>query len=125
MSAFKENDLKERLSTAADAKRAMLERFRAKPAADDPAVIEREEARKALAAARETRVAERKTAKEAEAARLAAEQAEREAQAARQAADAAVREVTLKAEQEERDAALEAERKAARDARYAARKKRK
>jgi len=125
MSAFKENDLKERLNTAAEAKRAMLERFRAKPAADDPAVIEREEARKALAAARETRVAERKTAKEAEAARLAAEQAEREAQAARQAADAAVREVTLKAEQEERDAALEAERKAARDARYAARKKRK
>jgi Family of unknown function (DUF6481) len=125
MSAFKENDLKERLSTAADAKRAMLERFRAKPAADDPAVIEREEARKALAAARDARAAERKTAKEAEAARLAAEQTEREAEAARQADDAAVREATLKAEHEEREAALEAERKAARDARYAARKKRK
>ena len=125
MSAFKENDLKERLNTAAEAKRAMLERFRAKPAADDPAVIEREEARKALAAARETRVAERKTAKEAEAARLAAEQAEREADATRQAAEAAVREAALKAEEEEREAALEIERKAARDARYAARKNRK
>lgn len=125
MSAFKENDLKERLNTAAEAKRAMLERFRAKPAADDPAVIEREEARKALAAARELRAAERKAAKEAETTRLAAEQAEREAEAARQAAEAAVREAALKAEHEEREAALEIERKAARDARYAARKKRK
>ena len=44
---MKTDDLSERLSTAAAAKRAMLERFRNRPAADDPAVIAREEARRA------------------------------------------------------------------------------
>ena len=109
MTAYKDKDFGERLSAAAAARKATLERFRAKPGPDDPAVAERRAARQALVVAREARVAEREAARKAEAAREAA----REAEAARQAA-----------EQTDRDAALEAERKAARDARYAARKAR-
>jgi hypothetical protein len=109
LAAYKDKSFSERLSTAADAKRTALERFRAKPGPDDPAVAERRAARQAIAIAREARAAERREALAAEAAAKAA----REAETAR-----------LAAEQTERDAALEAERKAARDARYAARKAR-
>ena len=42
MSLFKEKSFADRLSTSTEAKRAMLERFRAKqPKLDDPAVQER------------------------------------------------------------------------------------
>ena len=104
----------DRLSAAAAAKQALLERFRSRPTAGDPAWIEQQAALKAIADARDARAAERKAAKEAEAARLAAEEAERRAQAQAAAAEA-----------RKRAAADEAERKAARDARYAARKARK
>jgi hypothetical protein len=117
MSNFKEQSFGERMNTAADAKKAMLEKFRARPGVDDPAVLERQAARQAVSLAREARSIERKAAREADAARQAAEQAAREADAARLTAE-------LQAEQVARDAALEAERKAARDARYAARKAR-
>jgi hypothetical protein len=116
MSDYKDADFKERLSAAAQAKRAMLERFRAK--ADDPAALEREAARRAVSEAREQRHAERKAAREAEA-------AQKKADAERHAAETAEREAREKAEKEARELSLEAERKAARDARYAARKKRK
>ena len=109
MTAYKDKDFGERLSTAAAARKATLEKFRAKPGPDDPAVAERRAARQALVVAREARLAEREAARKAEKAREAA----REEEAARQAA-----------EQTDRDVALEAERKAARDARYAARKAR-
>jgi hypothetical protein len=104
----------DRLSAAAAAKQALLERFRARPSADDPAEIARQEALKAVSDARDARAAERKAAKEAEAARVAAEQAARRAQDQAAAAEAKAR-----------AAADEAGRKAARDARYAARKARK
>ena len=104
----------DRLSAAAAAKQALLERFRARPSPDDPAEIARQAALKAISDARDVRIAERKAAKEAEAARLAAEEAARRVQAQVAAAEAKVR-----------AAAAEAERKAARDARYAARKARK
>ena len=104
----------DRLSAAAAAKQALLERFRSRPTAGDPAWIEQQAALKAIADARDARAAERKAAKEAEAARLAAEEAERRAQAQAAAAEA-----------RKRAAADEAERKAARNARYAARKARK
>jgi hypothetical protein len=104
----------DRLSAAAAAKQALLERFRARPSPDDPAEIARQAALKAVSDARDVRIAERKAAKEAEAARLAAEEAARRVQAQAAAAEAKVR-----------AAAAEAERKAARDARYAARKARK
>jgi hypothetical protein len=104
----------DRLSAAAAAKQALLERFRSRPTAGDPAWAERQAALKAIADAREARAAERRAAKEAEAARVAAEQAARRKQ-----------EQIAAAESRARAAAEEAARKAARDARYAARKARK
>lgn len=104
----------DRLSAAAAAKQALLERFRARPSPDDPAEIERQAALKAISDARDARAAERKAAKEAEAARVAAELAAKRKQ-----------EQIVAAEAKARAAAEEAARKAARDARYAARKARK
>ena len=118
--ADKNTSFSDRLNAAAAAKKATLERFHARPGPDDPAVREQQAARKAISDAREVRVAERQAAREAEVARQAAEQAgkaaeqaEREAEERRLAAEAAAQAV-----------ALEAGRKAARDARYAARKAR-
>jgi hypothetical protein len=104
----------DRISAAAAAKQALLERFRAKPTVGDPAWEEKQAELKAIAEARDARAAERKAAKDAEAARLAAEEA------AKQAAKLAAA-----AESKAKATALEAERKAARDAKYAARKARK
>jgi hypothetical protein len=112
--AYKDSTFDERRNAAANAKKATLERYLAKPGPDDPAVIQRQAERKAVAEARELRVAERKLARAAEAARLLAEQRA-------QAAEKSARET----ENAARKLAQEAERKAARDARYAARKARK
>jgi hypothetical protein len=73
MSDFRDKGFSERLSTATNARNAMLERVRAKPGADDPAVAERRAARQAVSAARETQLAERKVAKITEQARETAE----------------------------------------------------
>jgi hypothetical protein len=113
MPAYKDHKFSERLDTAAKARKALLEKFKAQPAPDDPAVLERQAARKAAADARDARLAERKAAKDAEAARLAAEQSAKAEEAAVRAAELAAR---IEAEK--------AARKAARDARYAARKAR-
>ena len=83
LTAYKDKDFGERLSTAAAARKATLERFRAKPGPDDPAVAERRAARQALVVAREARLAEREAARKVEKAREAA----REEEAARQAAE--------------------------------------
>src|SRR5271168_1019224 len=110
MSGFKNSDdFNERLSTAAKAKQASLEKFRARPRADDPAVAEQQAARLATSQARDAR----KAARTAEIARLQAE-------ATRQAADEVDRKATEEAEQAAQEVTLEAERKGARDARYAA-----
>src|SRR3954454_10637184 len=112
MSGFREPGFADRQKAAQQAKREILEKFRAQPGPDDPAVQQRQAEREAQAAARakarEAREAE-KAAKKAGEERLAAEAA---TQLAREQEEAAAREV-----------ALEVERKAARDARYAARKK--
>jgi hypothetical protein len=117
MRGFKEQDLNERLARAAKARQEALEKFRARPPADDPEVIKRREERAAIAVAREMRIAERNSqkAKEAEerAAREAIEKVEREARERREAVAKVIR-----------DAAEAAERKADRDRRYAARKAR-
>ena len=119
MSASKNHDdLSERLSAAAKAKQALLEKFRARPKPGDPAVMEREAARLATSQARDQRAAERKAVREAEGRRLAEEEA-------RKAAEEAARKAVEEAERAAQERALEAERKAARDARYAARKARK
>ena len=104
----------DRISAAAAAKQALLERFKARPSTDDPAWIAQQEALKAIADARDIRAAERKAAKEEEARRVAAELAAKKAAELAEAAAAKARAV-----------ATEAERKAARDAKYAARKARK
>jgi hypothetical protein len=110
----------DRLTTAAKAKQAMLERFRARPGPDDPEVQAQQAARKAIAEARDARNAERRIAREAEAARVAAEKAaEAERRRLQAAADAAEAEAAAK-----RAAELPALQKAARDAKYAARQAR-
>ena len=123
--SFKDPGLGDRLASATRAKTATLEKFRAKPSVDDPAVLKRQAERAAILAAREARAAEREialaTAEDAERiARLEREGRDRAAAAARQE-----REAIEAAEQAQREVALEAERKAARDARYVARKARK
>src|ERR1700753_3280895 len=104
----------DRISAAAAAKQALLERFRARPSADDPTVVARQAELKAIADARDARAAERRAAKEAERARLAAEEAARKA-----AEQEVARQARIRAMEEE------AARKAERDRKYAARKARK
>jgi hypothetical protein len=129
MTGMKQKEFGERLTAAKDAKQAMVAKFLKRPDPDDPSVVERREARAAVSAAREARLAERKAARLAEEARIAAEREAEEVRAAaeREALQAAEREreaaaAIAKRDEEER---LETERKAARDARYAARKARK
>lgn len=101
----------ERRKTAQAAKALLLEKYKTRPAEDDPAVIARAEARRAIeearavAAAKRAREEEARKVAEAEAAaaQALAEEAERVARIARQEAEAAAA-------------------KAKRDARYAARK---
>lgn len=122
MREFKDKSLAERLQTAAQAKQEQLRKLRAAlPRPDDPAVIERRAAQKALAEAREARIAAKALAERERAEREAAErteQADRAAAAAREAREIASRPIVLTEEQK-------AAQKAARDARYAARKSRK
>ena len=101
--SFKNPTFQDRIGSAADAKKKALEQLRAKPPLDEKTIAERQ-----------ARQVER-DAKDAEkaAARKAARQAAIDAQAAQAAAnEAAAAPLT------------DAERKAARDARYAARKAR-
>src|SRR5690242_19317188 len=113
MSGFKEPGFSDRQKAALQAKRSLLDKFRAQPGPDDPDVAKRRAEREAVAARRE----EARLAREAE----KAEQKRREEEAAAAEAE------RIKREQEEeaaRLAAAEAEQKAKRDARYAARKAR-
>lgn len=114
MAGFKAPDFTERAAAARDAKQRALEALRNKPAPDPEAIA----ARQAKLAEREAAAAERRAARlaEAEAAKAAKEAARAEAEAARIAAAAPpVQKPKLN----------EAEMKALRDARYAARKARK
>jgi len=104
----------ERRDASTTAKKAAAERFRARPASDDPAVVAQRVARQAVAAARELRTAERAKARQAEEMAQAAELAAREVADRKQ-----------RAQQADDQVALETQRKAARDSRYAARKARK
>ena len=91
-------DFKDRLSAASTAKKAQIERARA--IADDPARLQRIEARLEVIAARNIRIAERERIRREAIAREAAEQA------AAQAAEAAALEAARKAEEEAREARL-------------------
>ena len=98
----------------------MLAKFKTRPPADDPEVLARQVERKAIADAREVRMAERRKQREEEAVLLAAQRlAEAAAEAARNAEqEAAAREASRQ------EALAKIEQKAARDKRYAARKAR-
>lgn len=125
MAIFKEKGFAERRQSAVEARKALLERAMAKlPDPNDPAVRARQEERKAAAEAKAQRLAERERLKREKAEAEARERAEREA-----AAEAAARAEAEAKETAERDMvarllADEADRKAKRDARYAARKAR-
>jgi Family of unknown function (DUF6481) len=132
LALYREKDIFERRTAANDAKKALLERFKAKPSEDDPQVQARKAERQAILEAREKRAIEKeKQRKEREAAE-AAERARREAgeaerlklEAEQRVAEAKVRE-QQDLERIAAELAEEAERKAKRDARYAARKSRK
>lgn len=113
MPAFKDPSFQERAAAAAQAKVAALAKLRDKPPVDEEALA----ARTAARAAREAAEAEKRRASRA---------ARDEAAAAKRAAAAEAAEAALAAERAASAPVLtEAERKAARDARYAARKKRK
>ncbi len=115
MSFAKQNSFDDRRQTSASAREAMLTRFRARPAGDDPAVLARQAERRAIAVAREERAQERETQRRLEAERQAAlVAAELAAEAARKAA-----EIEAAAE---RARLAQAKQKEERDARYAARK---
>lgn len=118
---FKGSKYEDRREAAADAKKALIERFKARPPADDPAVLARAAERKAIQEAREIRTVERARLKAEDDVRRAMEDTARHVAEAAAAEEAATR----AAEQTARDEAIRAERKAARDAKYAARKARK
>src|SRR3954470_24603509 len=79
MSSNKDQQFTERLSTAASDRRAMLEKFQARRAVDDPAAHERRAAQEAMRAAREARRAEREAARHARQEQLSAERLARKA----------------------------------------------
>jgi Family of unknown function (DUF6481) len=121
MAIFKNANFDERRNAAEAAKKAKLEKFRALTAQINEGAAERQATRQEIVAARDARAAEREGARLVNEARLAEDQAAREiVQKAAQAEHDA-----KAATQAEREVASAAERKAARDARYAARKSRK
>ncbi len=108
----------DRQKTAADARKALLEAFKPKPTVIDPDIKPRSERRaEELKAVREARAAEREARKQA------ALDAEAASAADREAAEAAALEAK-RGERKDRKALTKAEAKAARDAKYAARKAR-
>ena len=118
MMAFKGDNFRDRATAAADARKKLAERFKQAPKPDDPRVLALAEERRAIADARELRQADR--------AKVKAEQEVQKAEEARLKAidDArAAEEARLLAIQDRaRQLQVAAEQKAARDARYAARK---
>lgn len=119
MSAFDYRNFDDRRKNSASAKQMLLEKFKARPPADDPDMVAKAQARAAIARARDERTRER------EAARIAAEKKAAEEKRTREEAELAAQ---IAREEEETRLAAErkaidlAEKKAQRDARYAARK---
>ena len=108
----------DRLETANKAKQALLERARAKDPTKDPEFAARQEARAAAAYARQERESDRRSPSLPSARRRPAERDARKAEQVALEAERAGRATRQKT-------ASLAEQKAARDARYAARKARK
>jgi hypothetical protein len=119
-----DNGFAERRKAAAEAKKLLLKKFETAPKADDPEMVAKRLEREAIAAARELRRAEREQLKqEARERQLAEAAAQTEAATAAERQEAEAREAAAK-DRIARVIADEAERKAERDRRYAARKAR-
>ncbi|MBS0469550.1 MAG: hypothetical protein JSR60_00660 [Proteobacteria bacterium] len=124
MRGFKEKGFNDRLQDQAKARQALLDRVRAKAPQNDPEFAARQAERVRIAQERDAR----------NAAREAEKAAERQRELDRKAAEEAARLEAVRLEAEEREKAkreeadklvqLLADQKAARDARYAARKQR-
>lgn len=119
---FKGSKFQDRITAAAEARKSLAEKFKARPKDDDPAVVARKAARQEILRAR----TEREAIREKERAERAAEEArrkeaERIAREERERREAEERE-QLQALEAEEKARVEAQKKAERDARYAARK---
>ncbi len=119
MAGYKVPDFNERTAAARAAKQAALDNLRNRPAPDPAVVAERQAAATAREAAAAERRAVKLAAKEAEAANAAQSVATSDEKTPEPAAPSA------EAPPVERPQLTDAELKAARDARYAARKKRK
>lgn len=121
MAIYKEKGFNERRQSADEAKKALLKRAMAKlPDPNDPEFQARQAKRKAAAEAKAQRKAEQERLKREKAEAEAREREEREAAAQAEAQSKEIAEKDMIA----RLLADEAERKAKRDARYAARKTR-
>ncbi len=121
----KEKSFNDRLADQAKARAAQLERARAKSPANDPQFAARQAERKRVADERDARIAAREAEKAAERRREVERKAAEDA--ARQEAERLAAEEREKAKREEADKLVKllADQKAARDARYAARKAKK
>ncbi len=117
MRDLKDTNLTDRLQRSKSAKQALIKKMQEAPKPDDPEVVAQRAAKSAQLAAnkaeRERRRAEKEAKERFEAEREAAEKAAKLAEAERK-----------KREEADKIVALLAEQKAARDARYANRKKR-
>jgi hypothetical protein len=96
LAKFSFNNFSDRQAAAAEARKALLEKFKNRPAEDDPIVQARKAERAAILQARQEREAMKAKARAEEEARQAAIRAEKEAQeaaerAAREAQEAAAR----------------------------------
>ena len=120
----KEPGFVERLKTAAKAKQAQLEKLRATAQVTDAQSAERQAARIDVAESRRIRAAERKEATRAAAEVRDAQRAAEKAKQAQALVEERARKDAARVAQANADAALKRDQKAARDARYAARKAR-
>lgn len=114
----------ERLQTAAKAKKAQLEKMRASVSADGTQAAERHAGQVEAAAARKARTAERKSSERVAAQEKAALRVAEKARQAQAVVEERARKHVEGVAQAEADAALKRDQKAARDAKYAARKAR-
>jgi hypothetical protein len=120
MAGFKDNNFSERRDAALKAKQDLLEKFKARPAADDPRLVKLAEERREIAEARAVRAVERERLRQEELVR----QAELAAQRKIEEEARLLAEMAAAVAAEEAELELKNQQKAARDARYAARKAR-
>jgi Family of unknown function (DUF6481) len=102
LSKFTFNDYKDRQSSASEARKALLDRFKQRPDDNDPLVAARRLEREAVLKAREGRELIKAAEREVEEAKLALIRAEKEAQ---DNAERAAREAQIEAERAAREAA--------------------